>query len=319
MAFSSTVQRTERLLLRRARASARRARARPLRRRGRSNGGHRGERARSRPRTSTPWWRGGWRPASRRWRGAPRCSSRRSSRASPRCWRGRRGGRVRSGGCVRRGSRTATGSPRSSSAGTARGGRRRARRWPARVARAIALYEAFAEQRPPGWPASGPGALCALAAPAARRRASPATSRGCCAWPRGCARPRSSSDPDAPAARRARAAAPPGARGRLRFVFRRARRAARRAEQRRQRVRDALLLAGAEPGGVAERRAGARARCPSCAGAPQPRLLEPDRFDELDGLGARAARYRAELARGRWQLPHDLHRPPPPNPGGITR
>jgi hypothetical protein len=42
---------------------------------------------------------------------------------------------------------------------------------------------------------------------------------------------------------------------------------------------------------------------PELAGTPQPRLLEPDRFAELDGLGARAARYRDELRRGRWELP----------------
>ena len=34
----------------------------------------------------------------------------------------------------------------------------------ARAGRAIALYERFAAQRPPGWPAAGAGALCALAA-----------------------------------------------------------------------------------------------------------------------------------------------------------
>ena len=32
-----------------------------------------------------------------------------------------------------------------------------------RAARAIALYERFADQRPPGWPQTGPAALCALA------------------------------------------------------------------------------------------------------------------------------------------------------------
>jgi hypothetical protein len=33
----------------------------------------------------------------------------------------------------------------------------------ARVARAVELYEAFAEYRPRGWPASGAGAFCVLA------------------------------------------------------------------------------------------------------------------------------------------------------------
>ncbi len=34
-----------------------------------------------------------------------------------------------------------------------------------------------------------------------------------------------------------------------------------------------------------------------------PRLVDPDRLDELDGIGARAARYRDQLTRGHWQLP----------------
>jgi hypothetical protein len=32
-----------------------------------------------------------------------------------------------------------------------------------RAARAIAMYEAFGDRRPPGWPATGPAALCAIA------------------------------------------------------------------------------------------------------------------------------------------------------------
>jgi hypothetical protein len=32
-----------------------------------------------------------------------------------------------------------------------------------RLLRSIALYDAFVEQRPPGWPLSGAGAVCALA------------------------------------------------------------------------------------------------------------------------------------------------------------
>jgi hypothetical protein len=45
--------------------------------------------------------------------------------------------------------------------------------------------------------------------------------------------------------------------------------------------------------------------------------MEPDRFEELDGLGARAARYRAELARGRWRLP-DHFAPDITQPQGRT-
>ena len=52
------------------------------------------------------------------------------------------------------------------------------------------------------------------------------------------------------------------------------------------------------------------------ARANGPQLIDHDSYAELDGVGARATRYRAELARGGWQLPP--HRTPtpeePPNP-----
>ena len=52
------------------------------------------------------------------------------------------------------------------------------------------------------------------------------------------------------------------------------------------------------------------------ARASDPQLVDRDRYAELDGVGARAARYRTELARGDWQLPpHWTATPdPPPNP-----
>jgi len=72
------------------------------------------------------------------------------------------------------------------------------------------------------------------------------------------------------------------------------------AEHRRARVRDQLLLDGADP-----------AAWPNAALAaehvahhvPEPELLGPDPHAELDGIGARASRYRAELISGRWAVP----------------
>jgi hypothetical protein len=76
------------------------------------------------------------------------------------------------------------------------------------------------------------------------------------------------------------------------------------AEQRRQRVRDAVLLAGGDPAAWPNA-ALALAHLPIAPAADEVRLLDEDRCEELDGLGARATRYRAELARGRWQLSDD--------------
>ena len=73
-----------------------------------------------------------------------------------------------------------------------------------------------------------------------------------------------------------------------------------------------MLLAGGDPGGVAERRARARATLPALRDrAAAPQLVGRDRCEELDGIGARADRYRAELARGRWQLHAGWPRPDP--------
>ena len=66
--------------------------------------------------------------------------------------------------------------------------------------------------------------------------------------------------------------------------------------------KDAVLLAGGDPAAwpIA---ALALEHLPITPGADQVRLLDDDPCHELDGTGARAQRYRAELARGRWQLP----------------
>jgi hypothetical protein len=170
-----------------------------------------------------------------------------------------------------------------------------------RVARAIALYEAFADERPPGWPATGPAALCALAG---QRRAAVlagdvarlmALAKGM----RAVARLADEARIARAAASARRRAAPPA--GPWRFRTRAARWES--ADQRRVRVRDELLLAGADP--AAWPNAALAMRAPELAGrhAAAPELIGPDTHPELDGVGARAARYRAELANGRWTLP----------------
>ncbi len=92
-----------------------------------------------------------------------------------------------------------------------------------------------------------------------------------------------------------------------RFAFRTGAPRRETAEQRRRRVRDGVLIAGGDPAAWPN----AQLALAHFAGAlgRAVELVEPDRFEELDGVGARAARYRADLARGRWQLPHDLQHP----------
>ena len=177
-----------------------------------------------------------------------------------------RSARVRWVGCVRRGWRTGTGWPRWSDC-RHRAGRRGPRPGsPARVARAIELYEALRRRsgRRAG-PRAAPAALCVLAEPAARadgfagdvaRLLRLAKGMRAAALPRRCR--------GALRARRARAArapAPPGAAG---AAVPTAARSAETAEQRRQRVRDARAAAPAATRRLAERRAGARA--PPAAG-----------------------------------------------------
>jgi hypothetical protein len=171
-----------------------------------------------------------------------------------------------------------------------------------RAARAIALYEQFAHERPPGWPEAGPAALCALAG---QQRA--AALAGDVARLLVLAKGMRAAALLADARRAERAAARASRRhdapagGVLWFRVRAARWES--AEQRRLRVRDELLLAGADPAawpnavlatGALERHARV---------GPRPELIGPDAHAELDGMGARAARYRAELANGRWALP----------------
>jgi hypothetical protein len=179
-----------------------------------------------------------------------------------------------------------------------------------RVARAIRLYEAFAGQRPPGWPASGPGALCALAAIGGAQVLAGDVAR-LFGLAKGMAAAALADDPQRLQRSRARVQArhTPGP---SRLAFRLSPRDET-AEGRRRRVRDALLIAGRNPS-VWPNAWLAIEHAPELAGLSQPRLLEPDRFAELDGLGARAARYRDELKRGRWPLPQafTLSRAPRP-------
>jgi hypothetical protein len=174
-----------------------------------------------------------------------------------------------------------------------------------RVGRTIALYEAFAEHRPPGWPAGGAAALCVLAAQRRADRFAGDVAR-LLGLARGMRAAALEHDPARLAHARARAATR-DAPATGRFVFRVPRRAPRieTAEGRRCRVRDAVLLMGGNPA-VWPNAALALAHLPITPGADAVRLTEPDPCEELDGIGARAARYRAELTRGRWELP----RPP---------
>jgi hypothetical protein len=173
------------------------------------------------------------------------------------------------------------------------------------AARAIALYEAFADRRPPGWPRTGPAALCALAG---QRRA--AVLAGDVARLLGLAKGMRAAALLSDTARLIRGAArarhrQPAAAGRV--VFRTGASRWESAEQRRVRVRDRLLLAGADP--AAWPNAALAAHAPELDGRHQaePELTGPDAYAELDGIGARAERYRTELANGRWAIP----------PGGL--
>ncbi|MDA0141183.1 hypothetical protein [Solirubrobacter deserti] len=174
-----------------------------------------------------------------------------------------------------------------------------------RVARAVGLYEAFAAHRPPGWPTSGAAALCVLAAigRADRLAGDVANLQRLALGMRAVAGER---DP----VRLARACGRAerrrdGRRAQQRSIaFRMAVARAETAERRRRRVRDLVLLAGGNPASWPNAEL-ALGHLRALADR-QPRLMEPDRFEELDGIGARVTRYRDELAQGRWRLQEDL-------------
>lgn len=183
-----------------------------------------------------------------------------------------------------------------------------------RAQRAVSMYEAFAEQRPLDWPATGPAALCALAS---QQRAAVLAgdvarllilAKGMCA---------AALEQDTARLQRARShAAGRVSRPMGPLHFRRSdgvRWVS--PEHQRQQVRDQVLLAGGNP-----------ARWPNAALAraglaltDSPTLTGPAPCEELDGLGARAARYRADVARGRFQLPPQWRQITTPRPKEASR
>jgi hypothetical protein len=160
------------------------------------------------------------------------------------------------------------------------------------VGRAIRLYEAHRAHRPPGWPESGAAALCVLGS---QRRATRLTGDLSRLLTLAKAMRAAAFETDAARLDRARARAADRERP---APTRLAGARWETCEQRRRRVRDAVLLAGGNPAAWpnAELALG-------CLPGPDVALVGRDLVDELDGYGARAARFRAELGRGLWDLP----------------
>jgi hypothetical protein len=233
-------------------------------------------------------------------------------------------GRLREAWVVYRHGATIAGDTGSGWAGSRRPGQERL------AARAIALYEAFADQRPPGWPASGAAALTALAA---QQRAASlagdiarllilAKDMRAAALERGSERLAAMRR----RAERRNAPSPPG-----RFEFRTGGAPRYESEaQLRDRLRDDLLLVGEHPGrypdlAIAQdfvRRLHHAAAELGVTPAPRHGWENADRQRRrreqaaaglrrgadpygvsLDGMSDRAARYRRELEQGRWDLP----------------
>jgi hypothetical protein len=122
------------------------------------------------------------------------------------------------------------------------------------------------------------------------------------------------------ARRRARARRAPTS---TRFVFRRpidssATRRVETAEARRRRVRDAVLRLGHDPAAWPNAALALEFLPITPSGGGAVRLLGEESCEELDGTGARAARYRSELERGRWRLPDHWPRTGAPHGTPIT-
>ena len=147
-------------------------------------------------------------------------------------------------------------------------------------------------------PPAGPAALCALASQqrAASLAGDVARLLMLAKGMRAAARLR---DPERTprAVRRAQAR---GAVPDTRIQYRRAAPSQETAEQRRRRVRDAVLLGGGDP--AAWPNAELALAHVHDDGTPEPRVVGPNPCAELDGVGARAQRYRHELETGRWTL-----------------
>ena len=167
---------------------------------------------------------------------------------------------------------------------------------------------AFVEHRPAGWPTSGAGALCVLAAQRRADRLAGDVAR-LDGLARGMRAIALEHDPARLARARERARrrhVPPPARFEFR-VRRSERRGWETAEQRRERVRDLVLLAGGDPAAWPNAELAVRHHpALRATTAPEPVLVDRDRVEELDGVGARARRYREQLAAGAWRLPPDL-------------
>ena len=173
---------------------------------------------------------------------------------------------------------------------------------PARVLRAIELYKVSAEHRPPGWPAGGAAALCVLAE---QQRADVLAGdvERLLLLAKGMRAVALAGDPRRVEPPRARAVARHApARGRLTFRIPARRPQIESAEARRLRVRDAVLLLDRDPAAWPNALLALK-HLPISPGADEVRLLDADPYEELDGIGARAARYRNELERGRWNRP----------------
>jgi hypothetical protein len=179
-----------------------------------------------------------------------------------------------------------------------------------RLSRAVEIYEAFSAQRPPGWPAGGPAALCALASQhrAASLAGDVARLLVLAKGMRAAARLR---DP-VRTPRAVKRALARGAVADTRLLYRRAASAQETAEQRRQRVRDAVLLSGGDP--AAWPNAELALEQLQQARASEPQVVGPNPCVELDGVGARAQRYRHELEAGRWTLADGWTDPSPKSP-----
>ena len=185
-----------------------------------------------------------------------------------------------------------------------------------RAARAVALYEAHAPARPPGWPASG---ACALTVLAAQRRA--ASLAGDVQRLLNLAKDMRAlerhADPERVAAARRRAHArdagadSAGASGRLRFRLRRpGRPRLETPEGRRRRVRDELLRGGEHPG-LSPHVFDEAWRAAERHDAGELAWGDPDLYRLPDGMTERARRYQRELAAGRWPLPASWPTPAP--------
>ena len=170
----------------------------------------------------------------------------------------------------------------------------------ASVRRAISRYETFAAHRPTGWPATGAAALCVLAEHGRADRFAGEVAR-LHVLAKGMRAAALEHDPDRVTRARGHAERrlqpTPNS---LTISFRRPPRAET-AEGRRSRVRDAVLLAGGNPATWPNAELALR-HAPGIARPPL-RLMESDRYEELDGIGARANRYRDQLKRGVWRLP----------------